>query len=61
MTKKNILKILENEPIRWIDGRYSNGFVDLNELPILLLEGSAEVYEDQGMKFVRLRKKVKEK
>jgi len=55
------LKILENEPIRWIDGRYSNGFVDLNELPILLLEGSAEVYEDQGMKFVRLRKKVKEK
>lgn len=57
MTKKNILKILEKENIRWIDGRYSNGFVDLNELPILLLEGSAEVYEDQGVKFVRLRKK----
>lgn len=57
MTKKNILKILEKEPIRWIDGRYSNGFVGLNELPILLLEGSAEVYENQGMKFVRLRKK----
>jgi len=59
MTKKNILKILEKEDIRWIDGRHSKGFVELNELPILLLEGSAEVYENQGMKFVRLKEKKK--
>ena len=59
MSKKNILKILEKEDIRWIDGRYSKGFVDLDELPILLLEGSVEVYVNQEMKFIRLKEKKK--
>ena len=52
--KRNILAILEKEPIRFIDGRYSNGFVDEEDLRHLIESGRAEIYQNGGMKFVRL-------
>ena len=51
--KEKILEILKKESIRLLDGRYSKGFVDLDELKELISEGKAEVYENQEMKFVR--------
>lgn len=54
---KSILKILEEEPIRLVDGRYSDGFADTDNLNKLIkLGGYVEVYEKGGMKFVRKKK-----
>ena len=51
---ESILKILENEPIRLVDGRYSDGFASTDDLNKLIkLGGYVEVYEKGGMKFVR--------
>lgn len=53
--KEDLLKILEKEHIRLMDGRYSDGFVDLDELRELISEDFVEVYEKQGMEFVRIK------
>jgi hypothetical protein len=50
---KGLLEILKKESIRLVDGRYSNGFADLDDLNKLIELGQAEVY-DNGMEFVRL-------
>jgi hypothetical protein len=50
---KSVLDILGKGPIRLIDGRYSEGFVDLDDLNKLIEIGVAEVYEIDEMKFVR--------
>jgi len=54
MTRENILKILEKESIRLIDGRYATGFVDLDDLNELIQEGEVEVYKVYGVRFARL-------
>ena len=48
-----ILEILKSEPIRLADGRWSQGYVDEKELRRLIDTGVAEVYDNQGMTFVR--------
>ena len=52
--RENIIRILEQENIRLVDGRFSSGFVDLNELNNLTKNGIAEIYNNQGINFVRL-------
>jgi len=52
----SIKDILRREPIRLMDGRYSTGFVSVAELNSLVNEGTAEVYDNQGVDFVRLLK-----
>lgn len=49
-----VIQILKTEDVRLVDGRYSSGFVDEKELQKLILEGKAEIYQNQGMSFVRL-------
>ena len=51
-----ILQILAVEPIRRFDGRYSDGFVNLNALNALIAEGLAvaKQHEIGGMEFVFL-------
>jgi len=49
----NIHEILERESIRLLDGRWSGGFVDEVELQQLIDNGKAEVYDNQGVKFVQ--------
>ena len=50
---KIILAILDREPIRLIDGRYSDGFVKTKDLLKLInMGGYVEVYEASGIKFV---------
>ena len=48
------LDIVKNEPIRYIDGRWSDGFVDQAELDHLVKATIAEKYMNGGMSFVRL-------
>lgn len=51
---ESILKVLDRESIRIIDGRYSTGFVNMKDLQKLIdMGGYVEVYENQGVKFVR--------
>lgn len=51
---KSITDILESEPIRLIDGRWSDGFADTKALQMVIDSGYAEVYEIAGgWKFVR--------
>lgn len=51
---ESILAILDRESIRFIDGRYSNGFANMKDLQKLIDMGDyVEVYNNQGMKFVR--------
>jgi len=53
-TTMSILQVLDKEPIRLIDGRYSEGFADTDDLQKLIdMGGYVEVYEDDGLKFVR--------
>lgn len=47
-----IIKILEREPIRLLDGRYSDGFVDIDELKRLIQEKRVTTYENKGITFV---------
>ena len=49
----DILDILDREPIRLMDGRYSTGFVDLDRLRKVIESGYAEVYTENGVRFVR--------
>jgi hypothetical protein len=51
-----IEKILEREPIRFIDGRYSDGFVDTALLVDVIESGKAEIYKNETVLFVRLTK-----
>lgn len=39
--------------IRMMDGRYTDGFVNLEVLQIIINEGGAEVFENQGVKMAR--------
>ena len=59
MTAKT-LKILKSEDIRYIDGRYRDGFVDQADLDAVIEAGLAEIYDNGGMRFVRLIAKDKE-
>ena len=52
--KAMVINILKQEDIRLMDGRFRDGFVDLNVLNKLIEEGKAEIYDNQGIKFVRL-------
>lgn len=54
---ENILEILKNEDIRMVDGRYSDGFVDTDELRKLVDSGEAETYCKSEFNFVRLARK----
>jgi hypothetical protein len=56
--ERNILEILKREPIRFIDGRYSDGFVKGADLNKLIELGWAEIYDNNGTEFVR-RKELK--
>jgi len=58
---KQILRILEREPIRRADGRYSAGFVDLDDLQRLIDAGEIEVYDNQCVAFVRRRSSPKDR
>lgn len=51
---ESILAILDRESIRLIDGRYSTGFANMEDLQKLIdMGGYVEVYDNQGMEFVR--------
>ncbi len=51
---ESILAILDRESIRLMDGRYSTGFANMEDLQKLIdMGGYVEVYENQGVKFVR--------
>lgn len=51
---ESLLAVLDREPIRLIDGRYSTGFANVKDLQKLIDMGSyVEVYENQGVRFVR--------
>lgn len=51
---ESILAVLDRESIRLIDGRYSTGFANMKDLQKLIdMGGYVEVYDNQGMKFVR--------
>jgi hypothetical protein len=52
---ERILKILKSVPIRYIDGRYTKGFVDQEDLDILISNKNIEIFINQGMKFVKLK------
>jgi hypothetical protein len=54
---KNVFEILKKESIRLIDGRYSKGFVNEADLKKLIISGQAEIYDNGGMNFVRLKGK----
>lgn len=52
--EKFILTILKRgDSIRRIDGRWQCDFVDIDTLEQLIKDGRAEVYQLQGMDFVR--------
>jgi hypothetical protein len=52
--QKSILEILDTESIRLIDGRYSDGFVDLDDLKKLIdMGGYVVLYNIGGVTFVR--------
>lgn len=53
--KQRILKILETEDIRYIDARYSKGFVDDYVLNEMVMQEEVDVYKKQGLVFVRLK------
>ena len=51
---ESLLEVLDRESIRLIDGRYSTGFANMEDLHKLIeMGGYVEVYENQGVKFVR--------
>ena len=50
----HIVSILKNENVRLMDGRFSDGFVDIDKLNKLIKDGVAEIYDNQGVEFVRL-------
>ena len=51
---ESILAVLDRESIRLVDGRYSTGFANMEDLQKLIdMGGDVEVYDNQGMKFVR--------
>ena len=51
---ESILAVLDRESIRLVDGRYSSGFANMEDLQKLIDMGDyVEVYDNQGMKFVR--------
>jgi hypothetical protein len=52
--ESEILEILKHEDIRVVDGRYSDGFVDDNELKKLISSGKVETYCVSEFKFARL-------
>lgn len=41
--RERILAILEHEPIRFIGGRYSDGFVDVTALHDLVIDSQADM------------------
>ena len=49
-----IMHVLCAEPIRRIDGRYTDGFVDIDALEALITRGEVETYNVKGWDFVRL-------
>ena len=51
VTIENILK--RGNYIRMMDGRYTDGFVDLEVLQALIDEGKAEVIDNKGVKMAR--------
>jgi hypothetical protein len=51
----SLIRVLKQEDVRMIDGRWSNGFVDIDALSALIDQGRAEVYYNQGFIFVRLK------
>ena len=55
---KKIIDILKKEDIRAIDGRYSDGFVDIDDLLYLVSKGKAESYTEKGFTFIRLKKET---
>jgi hypothetical protein len=52
-SKEYVLNILEHEPIRYCDGRYSDGFKDIGMLTEMISDGVAEEYDKNGVHFVR--------
>jgi len=55
-SRERILRILSKEDIRYIDGRYSKGFVDQEELRQMVVEGVVEIKTVQGFSFVKKSK-----
>lgn len=51
---EEIKEILRREPIRYFDGRYSEGYVDIVELEALIDAGEAVIDTGNLMDFVRL-------
>jgi hypothetical protein len=60
--KKHVLKdILSKEPIRWIDGRYSKGFIDVGVLTEMLYSDRVVHVEiKDGFKFIVKGDKVQQ-
>jgi hypothetical protein len=52
-SKSYVLKLLNTEPIRYCDGRYSTGFKDVGMLTEMISDGTAEVFDNNGVRFVR--------
>ena len=52
-SKEYVLKRLDIEPIRYCDGRYSIGFIDVGLLTACISDGTAELYDVGGMRFVK--------
>lgn len=52
-----ILEVLKTESIRLMDGRFSDGFVDTDELKLLINLGHAKKFKRQGLDFVKLATK----
>lgn len=53
-SKQAVLNLLDREPIRFIDGRYSDGFInDVGMLSEMISDGTIELYDNGGVRFVR--------
>ena len=54
-SENQILEILRKEPIRFIDGRYSTGFVEREDLEKVLNRRLAEKYRNHNITFIRIK------
>ena len=54
--KDNAISIISFESVRLADGRYSGGFIDIDILHELVMDGDAEIFREGGMQFIRPRK-----
>lgn len=53
-SKQAVLNLLDREPIRFVDGRYSNGFKDTGMLSeMIYIDHTAELFDNGGLRFVR--------